>query len=268
LKLPLLLLAPALLHAASTTANDNNSLSKLELKNVRAEPADYHGSSGIKLTEKDPNTGESMAIIKDFTFHNGVIEVDVAGAPSKAAADSARGFIGLCFRMQAGSKFELIYVRPTNARAADQLRRNHTVQYVSAPDWPWERLRKETPGVYESYADMIPGEWTHLRIVVHGTDASLYVGNATQPCLLIHDLKLGDVKGSVALWIGPGTEGYFRDLKISSETTLAHETQVRNRELCEVGKHRREPARVDSEPFCQSRAVLVRGSGRNPSSAD
>jgi hypothetical protein len=71
--------------------------------------------------------------------------------------------------------------------------------------------------VYESYADMVPGEWTHLRVVVNGVDATLYVGGAQQPCLLVHDLKLGDVEGAVALWIGPGTEGYFRNVKISDK---------------------------------------------------
>jgi hypothetical protein len=97
------------------------------------------------------------------------------------------------------------------------LQRNHSTQYVSGPDWPWRRLRTETPGKYESYADMGYGEWIHLRIVVHGPDASLYLGNATQPCLVVHDMKLGDTEGGVALWIGPGTEGYFRNLKITPE---------------------------------------------------
>ena len=64
---------------------------------------------------------------------------------------------------------------------------------------------------------MTPGEWIHLRIVVHGTDASLYVGGAAQPALLVHDLKAGDTKGSIALWIGPGTEGYFRKLTVTDE---------------------------------------------------
>jgi hypothetical protein len=127
----------------------------------------------------------------------------------------ARGFIGIAFRVQPGaSRYECIYLRPTNGRADDQLRRNHTTQYISFPDWPWERLRKDSPGVYESYVDLQPGEWTKVRIVVKGTDASLFVGAATQPCLLVHDLKLGESTGAVALWIGPGTEGYFRDLKI------------------------------------------------------
>jgi hypothetical protein len=192
--------------------------SRLQLINAAAETTTYHGQSALKVTEKGAGADESLAILKNRPFHDGTIEVEVAGALSKTADKTARGFIGIAFRVQVDpSHFECFYIRPTNGRADDQLRRNHSTQYVSAPDWPWERLRKESPGVYESYADMVAGEWTHLRIVVHGTDASLYVGNAEQPSLLIHDLKLGDSKGSIALWIGPGTEGYFRNLKISDE---------------------------------------------------
>lgn len=74
--------------------------------------------------------------------------------------------------------------------------------------------------MYESYADMALGEWIHLRIVVEGANASLFVNGAFankagQPCLIVHDLKLGDSQGSVGLWIGPGTEGYFRNLSIA-----------------------------------------------------
>jgi hypothetical protein len=122
----------------------------------------------------------------------------------------------VAFRISPGGKrFEEFYIRPTNGRADDQLRRNHSTQYVSFPDWPWERLRKESPGVYESYTDMAAGEWTHLRITVQGTHASLYVNGAAQPCLIVNDLKLGESEGGVALWIGPGTEGYFRNLSIT-----------------------------------------------------
>jgi hypothetical protein len=40
-----------------------------------------------------------------------------------------------------------------------------------------------------------------------GLAARLYVGDATQPALVVNDLKLGTEGGGVALWIGPGTEG-------------------------------------------------------------
>ena len=193
-------------------------VSRLELKNTRAEISRYHGSAAIKLEINAQQNGDGYAVIKGSRFHNGAIDLDVAGAPAKGAQEGARGFIGIHFRIQAdGAHWENIYVRPTNGRASDQLRRNHSTQYTSYPDWPWERLRKETPGLYESYVDMVAGEWTHLRVAVHGTDASLYVGGAEQPCLLVHDLKLGDVEGAVALWIGPGTEGYFRNVNISSK---------------------------------------------------
>ena len=71
--------------------------------------------------------------------------------------------------------------------------------------------------MYESYADMLPGEWTHLRIVVQGTEASLHVGGGAQPCLLVHDLKLGDVEGSVALWMQRQAKGSFRNLQITTK---------------------------------------------------
>lgn len=155
-------------------------------------------------------------MVKNLAFHNGTIDVDVSGAPSKTANEQARGFIGVAFRLAAGgARFEEFYIRPTNGRADDKLRRNHSVQYVSFPDWPWERLRKESPGVYESYADMVPDEWIPLHIVVDGTNASLYVRGAPQPCLIVHGLKLGDSEGAIALWIGPGTEGYFRKLSVT-----------------------------------------------------
>ncbi len=205
-----------LLAAALILPAQDLDVSRLELKHARAEASRYKGSAAIKMEGSAQDDGR--ALIKGSRFHNGTISLDVAGAVAKGAAEGARGFIGVDFRIQAdGAHWENIYVRPTNGRASDQLRRNHSTQYTSFPDWPWERLRKETPGMYESYADMVAGEWTHLRIVVRGIDASLYVGSAEQPCLLVHDLKLGDVEGGVALWIGPGTEGYFRNVKISDK---------------------------------------------------
>jgi hypothetical protein len=102
----------------------------------------------------------------------------------------------------------------TNGRANDQLQRNHSSQYVSYPDFPWNRLREENPGVYESYVDLDAGAWTRIKIVVAGIKAQLYVNGAEQPCLIVNDLKLGDSNGQVALWAGSDTEAYFSNLKI------------------------------------------------------
>jgi hypothetical protein len=210
-----ILLCSSTAHSAEIPLTD---ASHLDLRNTQAEITTYRGQASLRLTETKPGSEQALAILRDSSFHDGTIELDVAGAPLKAAGEGARGFIGIALRMQPdASHYECIYIRPTNGRAEDQLRRNHSTQYMSFPDWPWERLRSESPGVYESYADMVPGEWTHLRIVVHGKEAALYVGKAEQASLLIHDLKLGDSKGAIALWIGPGTDGYFRNLTILDE---------------------------------------------------
>ena len=85
------------------------------------------------------------------------------------APDFARGFIGVAFRIDEGnSKFEGMYIRPTNGRADDQLRRNRSTQYFSYPDFKFDRLRNEVPGKYESYADLGLNEWIQIRIDVHG----------------------------------------------------------------------------------------------------
>jgi hypothetical protein len=146
-------------------------------------------------------------------MQDGAIDVDLAGSPAPGANTAARGFIGIAFRVRpALDQFEVFYLRPTNGRADDQLRRNHSTQYASVPDWPWPRTRQETPGLYESYVDLEPGVWTHLRIVIAGANARFYVNGADQPCLIVNDLKLPPAKGAIALWIGPGTDGYFANL--------------------------------------------------------
>jgi hypothetical protein len=197
-----------------------SDLSRFNFMNAQVESTNYRGRAALKMTEKEAGPGNAYAIVKDLSFHDGVIDLEVSGAPSKAADPTARGFIGVLFRMQVdGDHTEGIYLRPSNARAEDQLARNHSVQYFSPPEWGWKRLREETPGQYESYTDMQPGEWTRMRIVVHGKEAALYVGSAQQPCLIVKDMKRGDSRGAMALWIGPGTEGYFRNLTITPDST-------------------------------------------------
>jgi len=161
----------------------------------------------------------SFVKIKDVDFKDGTIEVKVLSRLLKTAPATARGFIGVAFRIDSlNSKFESIYLRPTNGRAEDQLRRNYSIQYFSYPDYKFDRLRKEAEGIYESYADMGLNEWITMRIEVKGKQAKLFLNNNKQPSLIVNDLKLGDnVSGAIGLWVDNGTEGYFTDLKIRKE---------------------------------------------------
>ena len=182
-------------------------------KIVRAE---HDGRTAIHLVPT-ANMGEEIMAIAPQSFREGTIDVDVAGAPLPDAPPDARGFIGIAFRVRPNAAaFECFYVRPTNGRADDQLRRNHSTQYISYPDYPWERLRKENPGVYESYADLESGRWTHLHVVVEGQKARLYVNGAPQPALIVNDLKLGTDGGAVAFWTTATTDAWFSGLKVTS----------------------------------------------------
>ena len=136
--------------------------------------------------------------------------------PDGYAADNAsahKGHIGLSFRVH-GDTAERFYVRPENSILNDQLFRNRSIQYESYPDYPFQRLRKESPDVYESYAPMKPGEWTKLRIEVNGNTARLYVNGASQPALIVNDLKYGSSRGRIALWTRISTDAYFSNLRV------------------------------------------------------
>jgi hypothetical protein len=199
---------------------------------IQANVAGYRGRRAVRIVNDDGpagtgSGGQVLAIVEASDFKDGTIEAEVAGFPRQGAKPGTRGFIGIAFRVQDQSsrvgqvervehdkKFEAFYLRMTNGRADDQLQRNHSAQYVSEPDFPWNRLREETPGVYESYVDLSAGAWTRIRIVVVGTRAQLYVNGADQPCLIVNDLKLGETHGMIALWTGSDTEAYFSNLKI------------------------------------------------------
>jgi hypothetical protein len=209
-----------------------DSLDGLEIKSVKedgvdpvktkADVATYRGRRAVRIVNDDGRTvtgtpagAQAIAIVKTSEFKDGTIEADVVGLPREGAPATTRGFVGIAFHvLDQGSRYESIYLRMTNGRADDQLQRNHSTQYVSQPDFPWQRLRKESPGVYESYVDLEPGAWTKIKIVVAGTKASLFVNGADQPCLIVNDLKLGETHGQVALWTGSNSEAYFSNLTI------------------------------------------------------
>jgi hypothetical protein len=212
----IVLLAAGIEAAPRTFAVENGS--GLEFVHVVPQTVTYLGKKALRLVET-PNAvnGTSFALVNDTMFTDGTIDVDAAGKPAAGSDAGARGFVGLAFRSTPhGAAFDCVYIRPTNGRADDQLRRNHSTQYTSEPAFPWNKLRAEAPGVYESYVDLETGAWTHLKIEVKGTRARLFVNGASQPALIVNDLKRGVTSGQVGLWIGAGTEGYFRNLTITN----------------------------------------------------
>ena len=168
---------------------------------------------------KDPSILEidepTYAKVKELSFQNGSIEVDVYSKLLPDAPDYARGFIGVAFRIKEDdTEYESIYIRPTNGRCDDQVRRNHSVQYYAYPNHKFNTLRVTSPEKYESYADMGLEEWIRMKIVVNETKAELYLNDSNYPVLIVNDLKNGIRSGAIALWSEVGTDAYFKNLKI------------------------------------------------------
>ena len=110
-----------------------------QLENVKVQETNYEGKECLRVRAiKQPRERgrEHLAILRASEFTNGSIELELAGKPLASAGGMARGFIGVAFRVRkdAPKNYEAVYLRPTNGRAEDQVRRNHSVQYISHPD--------------------------------------------------------------------------------------------------------------------------------------
>ncbi|HYC31313.1 MAG TPA: hypothetical protein VEB59_03440 [Gemmatimonadales bacterium] len=190
-----------------------------EVVNGSTEIVTHRGVRAVRLIPAAATAGKDLdmlALLDGDDFKNGTIEITVAGAPRPGAPPDSRGFIGISFRTGPhGEWTDVFYLRPTNGRADDQVRRNHSVQYASDPEYPWHRLRKESPGMYEAYADLEPGAWTTMKIEVAGAGARLYVNGSAQPCLVVNDIKHGERPGRIALWAHVETDAYFGPIAVT-----------------------------------------------------
>jgi hypothetical protein len=203
-----------------------NTVSDFVLSGVSLRQSLYKGESAFELkmpssSYQDP--AKEQLSDRDFMawlqidFRNGTIEVDLASDLAPDAPDYARGFIGLSFRIDDAARFESIYLRPTNSLADDQVRRNHTVQYAAYPDFRFAQRRTDSPEKYETYADIALGQWIHMKIVVDGNRAQLYLDHSDRPAFLVNDLKFGSAqRGGVGVWIESGTVAHFRNLRVTN----------------------------------------------------
>jgi hypothetical protein len=203
---------------------------QLILSGVSAKATTFRNRSAIEVTmpasayqdpAKDVLSDRDFMAWLPLDFSDGVIEVKLASIIAPEAPSFSRGFIGISFRIDEIGRFESFYLRPSNSRSDDQVRRNHTIQYAAFPDHTFARLRTESPEKYESYADVALGEWIDLKIDVRAAAARLYINGYSQPSLIVGDLKLGAAqRGGVGLWIETGTIGYFSDLMIDGKPCL------------------------------------------------
>jgi len=149
-----------------------------------------------------------LALVQNLKFSEGTLEIDLLGAGTQQAS-----FLGLAFGVVDPKTFEAVYFRPFRFADSDSDARRHGVQYVAWPQYTWEKLRKDKPGVYEAAIQPVPDPagWFHARIEVTKQKVSVSVDGSTRPCLVVD--RLGHREGDVGLWVD-SMPGSFRNLHI------------------------------------------------------
>lgn len=196
---------------ASIVELDGEAVLKVE-RDLKALPFDV---KKLEATVDEP----TFVKLKNVDFENGTIEVKVLSRiQNPSPFESAQGFIGLAFRIDENYRaFESFYFRPKVGRSENQKARNRAVQYFAYPDFKFERLRREFPETYETAAPVGLNEWITLRLEIRGERAELFVNDAHFSTLVVPKMLGKTTAGSIGLWVDIGTEGYFKDLKISGD---------------------------------------------------
>ena len=187
--------------------------------NVSAENFNFENEKVLRVvkTEKlfDFDTN-SIAKLKNSSFHNGVIEVEILSRLLPDAPDFARGFIGIAFRISDdNSAFESFYIRPTNSNTSDTVRRAHGCQYFSYPKYTFAYFRENNISDYEAPISQDLNEWVKLKAVINDAHAEFYLNDVLT--LAVEDLKRGEnARGAVGFFVDIGTEAFYRNLKITN----------------------------------------------------
>jgi hypothetical protein len=141
-----------------------------------------------------------IAILDHFELRDGVLDVDVA-------TSAARGFFGFMVRVDSlGSLGEEIYLRTHESGQADAMQ--YTPILNTGRNWQLYN----GPG-FTGAVDIPRNEWFHLRLVVTGAQAKLYVKDMGTPALVMDDLKSGARSGQVAIYSLTGAT-YFSNFEI------------------------------------------------------
>jgi hypothetical protein len=167
--------------------------------------------TGIKGKDALFTTG--IVWLDGVNFTEGTIECDILGQSMPRGSN----FPGVVFHGVDERTVDTVYFRPFNFRTELPESVVHAVQYTSAPQWPWQKLRAEKTGQYEKPIVPAPDgdAWFHAKIVVAGKKVSVFVNGAEKPSLEVETLN-DRTGGKIGLTGGDaGVGGHFANFKIT-----------------------------------------------------
>jgi hypothetical protein len=182
-----------------------------DLESIARAPARWEPDAKGKAALFAP----TVIWLDGVTFTEGTIECDILGQSNPRGSN----FPGIAFHGENDTTYECVYFRPFNFRAENPENASHAVQYISHPQWTWNKLRDEKTGQYEKPIVPPPDgdAWFHAKIVVSGKKVSVFVNGAAKPSLEVERLT-DRPGGKVAIWGGDaGVGGRFANLKITPQ---------------------------------------------------
>jgi len=143
----------------------------------------------------------------DEKFLNGIIEFDIwlTARPS---------FSGCFFHMSSPGNYEELYLRPHLVGYPDAYQ--YTPVFNSDPAWQLyhDQHDQDTSGFiwnprgkpvgYNGVINFKLNQWTHVKLVVNGTQAELYLDNSNRPAAFIRKLGMKPEAGPVGLTSSAG----------------------------------------------------------------
>jgi hypothetical protein len=129
------------------------------------------------------------AVVKDSVFTDGIIEYDVA-------TDAERKMIGAVWRLQDLKNYERFYMRPHQSGNPDANQYTPIFNNVSG----WQLYYGEG---YSAPIEYPFNEWIHVKIVIAGLNAEIYIQNMDEPLIFVNELKHGVIAGKVGLEVEP-----------------------------------------------------------------
>ena len=160
----------------------------------------------------DARENDGLAILKEVSFEKGSIELYLKGENSPGSS-----FLGLAFNIQNDSTYEAVYFRPFNFVGEKQIQRDHMVQYIYHPEYPWYKLREERTNEFENELDTPPSpdEWFHVSLEIQENKVKVFVNWSEEPQLTVERLA-EPTSDKVGLWVGNGSKGSFKNLNIQN----------------------------------------------------
>ncbi len=107
---------------------------------------------------------------EDVKMEDGTLEFDVAPTPHRA-------FVYVKFRIQGDGEHEEFYFRTHKSELPDAIQYTPVYKRVSG----WQLYHGEG---YTAATELVPERWTHVKLVVKGRQAALFVGDMEKPRII------------------------------------------------------------------------------------